>query len=636
MDIGLTTLREEDIAKHLATAQSLVTRLTVMESGDGRSKTELAGTHRRFVQTVSTSGVKSTRQVEFEKTLTAITPGDSMLSVAQHGVLFKTRRALAVALAVADVYARQTGLDSLQDKNRGAPLQGEEADRYRGLLEAAAYVSAFTAAAYVKQMVEAAGEPVSDVAPPVFDFSTPQDALKGFVAALDTAASSSADDTVLLTRIREAAEQALSDLLSRKSRFTGLGAFENTHLKLDSDGFELNGFDEVPGVKSKPLVMTFKKPNEIIGNHIAKYQSIKLAKMLMAYDFDRQMNPFVELGGFVFTFIGDGAPGTGKTILIQMTAGMLYDYCQIAGFPFHYENFGVDQISSYQGKSGQNCKQFVNNVLNPRAIGFGTVDDIDQVAAKRSDDRASAGQQEITGVLMESFAGASTVVRGNCSFGMFSNYPENVDDALRQRAGARWLVDGPQTRDDYIDIFVLLAGKNHKIPLGDHELFEAQVIQKAVSVAYEEHSKPKEEGLKKVYDRFLDDVGEPKTMSDVGTYLHMIKEAEPRFTGRAIKNVTDAIKMRAMDIELPDDWFEKPETFMHKSYDDKKAMIEELRGPFSMAMVMQEINRYADSEFRYSDRSDDADVNRMIRDTRLRERAIREIEEMKAKGHWNV
>ena len=274
MDIGLTTLREEDIAKHLATAQSLVTRLTVMESGDGRSKTELAGTHRRFVQTVSTSGVKSTRQVEFEKTLTAITPGDSMLSVAQHGVLFKTRRALAVALAVADVYARQTGLDSLQDKNRGAPLQGEEADRYRGLLEAAAYVSAFTAAAYVKQMVEAAGEPVSDVAPPVFDFSTPQDALKGFVAALDTAASSSADDTVLLTRIREAAEQALSDLLSRKSRFTGLGAFENTHLKLDSDGFELNGFDEVPGVKSKPLVMTFKKPNEIIGNHIAKYQSI--------------------------------------------------------------------------------------------------------------------------------------------------------------------------------------------------------------------------------------------------------------------------------------------------------------------------------------------------------------------------
>ncbi len=61
---------------------------------------------------------------------------------------------------------------------------------------------------------------------------------------------------------------------------------------------------------------------------------------------------------------------------------------------------------------------------------------------------------------MESFAGASTVVRGNATFGMFSNYPENVDDAFRQRAGARWLVDGPQTREDYIDIFSLLVGKN--------------------------------------------------------------------------------------------------------------------------------------------------------------------------------
>ena len=34
--------------------------------------------------------------------------------------------------------------------------------------------------------------------------------------------------------------------------------------------------------------MTFKKPDEVVGNHIAKYQSVKLAKMLMAYDFDRR------------------------------------------------------------------------------------------------------------------------------------------------------------------------------------------------------------------------------------------------------------------------------------------------------------------------------------------------------------
>src|SRR5690606_11857618 len=112
---------------------------------------------------------------------------------------------------------------------------------------------------------------------------------------------------------------------------------------------------------------------------------------------------------------------------------------------------------------------------------------------------------------------------------------------------------------DYIDIFVLLAGKNHKIPMGEHDLYAAQEIKRAIQTAYETHAKPQEEGLKKVYDRYMDQFGEPKSLADVGSYLHMIKEAEPRFTGRAIKNVTDAIKMRAMDIELPDEWFETPE-----------------------------------------------------------------------------
>lgn len=636
MDTGLTTIPEADIEKHRATAQSFITRVVVLEDSSGESGTALAGTGRRFVSTVSTGSLRKTREVELQKTVASIRPDDQLMSIPQHTLLYRARRGIAVALAVSDIFARSTDLESLQAQNARSPLEGDQATQFKKLLSASAYVAAFAFASYLAQLIDSDGEAPNDIAEPDFLFDTPQDAVKSLVSGLDKALAGTKDDADLLTRAKGFARVAIDGLLARKGRFDGLGAFENTHLRIDTDDFTIDGFDVAPGKKSKSLVMTFKKPEEVVGNHIAKYQSVKLAKMLMAYDFDRELNPFVELGGFLFTFIGDGAPGTGKTTLIQMIAGLVNDYCKVAGYPFAYENFGVDQISSYQGKSGQNCRQFINNVLNPRAIGFGTIDDIDQVAAKRSDDRASAGQQEITGVLMDAFAGAGTVVRGNCAFGMFSNYPENVDDALRQRAGARWLVDGPQTRDDYIDIFVLLAGKNHKIPLGDHKLYAAQEIQRAVTEAYEGHDKPHEDGLMKVYERFIKESGEPKTLEDVGSYLHLIKEAEPRFTGRAIKNVTDAIKMRAMDIELPDEWFEKPEAFMHKSYDDKKAMIEELRRPFDMAMIMQEINRYADSEFRYADKSDDATVDRLLRDARLRERAAREMEELKKKGLWNA
>ncbi|MCO5162783.1 MAG: ATP-binding protein [Mesorhizobium sp.] len=634
MDTGLTTIDEKDIDKHRSTAQSMVTRVIVLEASTGLSNTALAGTGRRFVSTVSTGSVQRTKEVELAKTVAAVRPDDQMLSILQHTLLYRARRGLSISLAVADVFARSNELEALQAKNARAPLEGEDASNFKKLIHASAYVAAFSFASYLAQTIEADGEPPNDIAEPNLLFDTAQDALKSLVAGLDAAIAGSRDDHDMMARAKQFARVAIEGLLARKGRFDGLGSFEDAHIRIEADDFTLNGFDVAPGQKAKPLVMTFKKPEEVVGNHIAKYQAVKLAKMLVAYDFDKQLNPFVELGGFLFTFIGDGAPGTGKTTLIQMIAGLVHGHCQVAGYPFHYQNFGVDQISSYQGKSGQNCRAFIDNVLNPKAIGFGTIDDIDQVAAKRSDDRASAGQHEITGVLMDAFSGAMTVIRGNCSFGMFSNYPENVDDALRQRAGARWLVDGPQTRDDYIDIFVLLAGKNHKIPLGEHDLYAAQEIQRAVDDAYESHSKPHEDGLMRVYERFMKEKGQPKTMADIGTYLHLIKEAEPRFTGRAIKNVTDAIKMRAMDIELPDDWFATPEVFMRKPYDEKKAMIEELRGPFDMDMVMQEVNRYADSEFRYSDRSDDAAVSKLVRDAKLRERAVKEIEEMKAKGLW--
>jgi len=634
LNAGLTTLHEDDIARHQAVAQGLVTKVIILEADDPASKTALAGTGRRFVSTVSTGGQRRTREVELAKTIQAVRTGDPLMSPAQHALLYRSRRGLQVALAVADVFARQTNLEGLQSRNATAPLAGDDAAQFKALLSASAYVAAFTFAAYLGSTLAGEGEPVEDGAEPDFLFDTPQDALKSLVSALDRTIAGAPDDVALTSRARAFARVAIEGLISRKARFIGLSTFENVHIRLDQDDFTLNGFDVAPGAKRKPLVMTFKKPEEIIGNHIAKYQALKLAKMLMAYDFDRQMNPFVELGGFLFTFIGDGMPGTGKTILIQMLAGMLSDYCEIAGYAFHYENFGVDQISSYQGKSGQNCKEFVNNVINPRAIGFGTVDDVDQVAAKRSDDRASAGQHEVTAVLMESFAGASTVIRGNCTFGMFSNYPENVDDALRQRAGARWLVDGPQSEGDYIDIFALLVGKNHQIPLGEHQLFAGQEIKKAVSQSYEAHSRPKEEGLLAVWERFEREEGKIETLADVGAYLHMIKEAEPRFTGRAIRNITDAIKMRAMDVELPDDWFVAPQAFMHKPYDEKKAMIEELRGPITLPMVIQEINRYADSEFRYTDKSDDAAVADIIRRERQREKAIAQIEAMRKDGRW--
>ena len=68
---------------------------------------------------------------------------------------------------------------------------------------------------------------------------------------------------------------------------------------------------------------------------------------------------------------------------------------------------------------------------------------------------------------------------------------------------------------------------------------------------------------------------------------------------------------------------EQPDLFLFQDYETKKSMISELRQPITTDMVIQEINRYADSEFRYADKSDDAAIQGAVRDMGRMEEARR-------------
>jgi hypothetical protein len=551
---------------------------------------------------------------------------DGLTTPLQSTALQILRRALAIALAMGETLASASGLDELKKANLENRLPDSRRAEFTELLAADAlatlHVFANTAAfllaphlAEVTVDIGGVDEVLTDNAPL---------ALHGALWELDQdIAAFASDDARLVATIAAFSEGLMARAQARAETAPRLGAFTSASWRAEADGLTIAGFTPARKARGTTLTMAFKKPHEVIGNHIAKYQAMKLSKMMMAYDFDRKLNPFAELGGFIFTFMGDGAPGTGKTTLIQMMAGLLNDYCKVAGYPFRYQNFSIDQIDSYQGKSGQNAKAFITNTLDPAVIAFGTIDDIDQIAGKRGDRQSSAGQQEVTAVFMEAFAGANTVVRGNCTFGMFSNFPENVDDALRQRAGARFLVDGPQTREDYVDILSLLLGRNHAIPLGDHALFAAQEIKKAVAASFDAHNRPHEDGLRIVWDKIAADIGPLDTIAKLGTYLKAIQAADARFTGRAIKNITDAVKVRAMDVDLPDEWMESPDLFLFQSYDRKKDMLRAMMQPITVEMVVQEINRYADSEFRYADKSDEVAISNMVRDMQRTEAAKR-------------
>ena len=386
-------LREETIRAHYDPALSLLSgfdhapRLARAVEAAAPERSAGIGTRPRFRSTTpglatrTTTRPGSVRIVERVESL-----GDGLVSPMQASVMSALRRGVAIAMAMGETFGAQSGLGELKKANLEGRLPDLRRVEFSELLAAEALLSlhvfanatAFLLAPHLGTTTVEIGsvdEVLTDNAPL---------ALQGALWELDHDIAAFASDETRLAATVAAFCEALMDRVGQRAQTAArLGAFTGGSWRVEADGLTIAGFKPARAAKGGQLTMQFKKPTDVVGNHIAKYQSLRLAKMLMAYDFERKLNPFAELGGFIFTFMGDGKPGTGKTTLIQMMAGLLDGYCKVAGYPFRYQNFSIDQIDSYQGKSGQNAKAFIDNIIDPSVIAFGTIDDIDQVAGKR-------------------------------------------------------------------------------------------------------------------------------------------------------------------------------------------------------------------------------------------------------------
>jgi hypothetical protein len=621
VDKNLIEIKSEELQENLKYAYQTLKSGTYRDSMSTRKVLE-SGARRSASTYGGSSNQSSSHSFSFESTINNLDSENPLLTDSQHHVLSVIQRAVALAAYVSDSFEKLTPLGRLKDENSAQMLSGQAKSDYSELRKTQAYYAVFALANFVQSKLGDAQDAQGASFSGNLVINNTMSLTSHYLYELTNIVEArNPDDESLQGLVKTFSLSFIDEMRQFEGTLSFTDVITNTHYRTDLWDFEISGFELASEGKSEALEMVFKKPEEVIGNRIAKYQMKKLAKMMMCYDFGAQKNPFNELGGFVFTFMGDGNPGTGKTTLIQMLCGLLNDYCKIAGYTFYYENFSIDKLDSYQSKSGQNAKQFIRNVMNPKTIGFGTIDDIDQIAGKRSDSKSSGAQQEVTAVLMESFAGANTIVRGNCTFGMFSNYPENVDDALRQRAGARYLIDGPITSDDFTDLLALLLQSRSEIQVGNADLFATQQIEGKIQETYEKHNVPETPELKAVFDKVTEKLGKIETFADFGIYLKEIQLAEPRFTGRAIKNITDAAKMRAMDFDLPDEWFEDPELFLGLPYEEKLEKIKSFAKPVTPAMLLQETHRYADSEFRYSSKADDAAVEGLVREAQIREKA---------------
>jgi hypothetical protein len=620
---SVVTIGERELRKHLETATSkiLAFPFRVPRAPQPAQPEATLGGRRiayRPLQTPApTQGAAGAPQeVRLVDRIREIAPDDDLFTDVEHHVLRTIRRGVQVFLEIHDSYEQASGLDRLKGANQAGELPGRDETELREKIEAACAASLFALFAYVATQLRDYQRDATErlafetPAPEQPSLSSKLDALHAGLYAFWSAIDAHArDDASLVKAVRDVALESARRLQRLQHSLPYLEFYTRYHYRVEPEGVSISGFELPEAPVASDIQVPVKRPEEVVGNHVAKLEGSRLAQRLACYDLERQRNPFCDLGGFVFTFLADGSPGTGKTTLIQMIVTLLREYTQVAGLPLRYQNFSVDEISDYQGRSGQNARRFCETILDPRVIGFGTIDDVDQVCGNRNDRNASAGQLEVTAVFMQQFSGASTVVRGNASFGLFSNYPEKVDEALRQRAQARFLVDGPRTREDFTDLLHILLHRHFELPLGDgYAPLATQRVREVIREKYGEHAVPLDPELRRLFDETVARAGSGGRFADwrgFGEYLHALQGHDHRFTGRAVRNVADAVLSRMMDFDLPSEWLEKREVFFAQSYERKLEMLSELRGEITPEVVIQELNRYADSEARYADAADE-------------------------------
>ncbi len=356
-------------------------------------------------------------------------------------------------------------------------------------------------------------------------------------------------------------------------------------------------------------------PHQVAGNVLAKKEMLRDMDRIALYDIALQKNPLIEVGGLSWSVLYDGLPGTGKSSLFRMGLTRLNQRCnQVSEFAklknlseLRWKQLIVDQgiKDEFYGKTGKNLLAILDQAKKTDGIYIITTDDIDLLVSGDRNSSSGGGDRDVLNILMQFSDGINTVIRGNVQWWAATNDATAMDPALRQRFVSRYSVDGPREWHDYADI--LYDKLKNWIDLGivdidkgkGYEPYEARKGETGYETAG--NTGGLFSGLKK-----------NPTLRDIGELCREQKDREERFTGRAVHAVSEAIKKRINDYEIPEEWFEKPELFYNCEYMKRVDMLKELCRKVDGSVIAEEIMRYAESESRYSDDRFNSDVESSI------------------------
>jgi SpoVK/Ycf46/Vps4 family AAA+-type ATPase len=567
-------------------------------------------------------------KVSLKETLVAIRDDDSLLNDVEYRVLYAMRTGIEIALALAEEYKIIVGIDRIGDILR---LSNEKQTELQEKSRTAAAIVLFTLARYVQHTLGAAGDGrgyAEHVTLPEFVLDEPHAALRAllYYVSANLRHPTVKNDTAIISTVSVLCEKVMDEVESRRETFTHLSGFEAITFGVESTDFTIDGLNRhelgVTSVEFNRVEMS-----DIVGNADAKHFARRQVMRMLCYNFKAEQNVFTKLGGLAPVWMGYGKPGTGKSMLIAAMATMFKDYCDVLGIPFHFHPLPDNIIDSYQGNSAKNMVAWMKGLQDPTRITFMPVDDAENILEERTRQGVSEGVRAAIGVFLRYTEGAYAINRGNATIGVFTNLAEQIDAAVRSRIQGRMLIDGADTPEDFLDQDYLWFRKfaNQKgfnnLFLPTYEYMSAQRLLRSMGEAEETRDEPAHATVLDIF-KGVEGGHDPLSHDFFAQLYMMFMERFSAFSSRDVRNIQSAVNQRIMDFDLPETWFENPETFCQLELERQEGMILELRNAnmrgLSFAEIYrQEAVRYLDNYARIADAEFDREVEARIKQVRI-------------------
>lgn len=565
----------------------------------------------------ATSGSDAQEITSVSKTILAlkkkILPNSTAIPIHLNQTLFSVQEGIAIGIWLKDSYYDASGLSVLSEGKSG--LSADQKREYESKQNTATAFMLFGMAYYVLyQLKQQASDDLGVMKNkfsgiPEISLQSP---LKGISSILFyyekylshpeiiTNDKDVIDFTVLYF------EALIDEIELRKNALDHTEVITDRTYKLEDSEFAVSGWENVFTGAAKSVEFNKIRFEEIVGNRDAKHFARRLTERILSYDFEAKKNPFQELGGFMPVFMGYGIPGTGKSMLIAAIATMLKERCDHLDIPFLFHPMPDTLISTFQGGSAEKMVQWMKPMQDPNKIIFAPIDDAENNLQERTAQGVSAGVKEVIGVFLRYTEGAYAVNYGNCSIGLFTNLPEQLDKAVISRIQGRFKIDGARTIPDFLDQDYLWWNKlNNTLPefvnmkTPDYNFLSEQGLAANMGEILENIEKPTEERVAAIYD----EVAKEHAFSEHMFFASLYKKVQqqfPFFSSRDIRNIQSAISLRLTDFDLPQEWFENPELYFQKDYEAKFKLLQGLMkdnmGNLNFSDIRkQEVIRYIDN-----------------------------------------